>query len=87
MVKYVKMVKMSEIFCLKCRTYMKVDKNGIVVQAGYGVRQGDRFKCPKCGDEVVAGFGEAHDAFPGQLFIEDELSEVEVFVTQRRQRH
>ena len=77
---------MTEIFCMKCKTYMKVDKNGIVVQAGYGVREGDRYKCRQCGDEVISGFGEPHDAYPGQPFLKDEFSEVEVFVTERRHR-
>jgi len=41
--------------CVKCRKEMRCDKTGVGVDFGNGhVYAGDRYKCPACGNEVVA---------------------------------
>ena len=54
--------------CCKCLTAMHPAKNGVFVEVttkdGYGNTtpyykiSSDRYKCPKCGIEVLAGFAE-----------------------------
>ena len=47
--------------CVKCKCEMWCELNGQIVQDvshdDFGFMHGDKFKCPKCGHEVVIGFG------------------------------
>lgn len=46
---------MSIYACIKCRVELRCDKNGVGFDWGRGhVYPGDRFKCPKCGWELLA---------------------------------
>lgn len=47
--------------CAACGKEMRCEKNGVVVENGSVQWQGDLFKCPKCGTEVVAAFGNGED--------------------------
>lgn len=54
---------MTAPICVPCKQEMRCEKTGCVVNdrtvgsfpATY--RYGDRWKCPTCGHEIVAGFG------------------------------
>lgn len=55
--------KMPKLVCVNCETELKVLDNGILVieTASFGVYKvwsADTWKCPGCGFEVVAGFGQ-----------------------------
>ena len=50
--------------CVKCKIEYRPEKNGVVVEymASFGSYQlffADLHKCPKCGDEIIAGFGQS----------------------------
>lgn len=54
---------MPKMVCVKCEVEFKCEKNGVKVaemfnknQAVYKVWNADKWKCPMCGMEVVAGF-------------------------------
>ena len=54
---------MTKLVCVKCQTEFKPSHNGTLVieTASFGpykVWNADTWKCPGCGSEVVAGFGE-----------------------------
>lgn len=49
--------------CVKCRIEMKPEKNGVkwVTMADFGPYQiwdSDKWKCRKCGIEILSGFGQ-----------------------------
>ena len=49
--------------CVKCQTEMKPETNGVGVLdiadfGPYKIWDADKWKCPKCGIEVIIGFGE-----------------------------
>jgi len=44
--------------CVVCRKEMDCSRNGQVVEGEAVAWRGDRFRCPSCGIEVVAAFGE-----------------------------
>jgi hypothetical protein len=44
--------------CLKCRTRLTAKTNGVIVEMGDALWKADLLQCPKCGFELVAGFGE-----------------------------
>ncbi len=53
---------MPKMVCVTCHVEFRPEKNGtIVIQMAdfgpYKVWDSDTWKCPKCGIEVVAGFG------------------------------
>ena len=40
--------------CVSCRCEMRCDKNSVGAEFGNGhVYPGDRFKCPRCGHEII----------------------------------
>lgn len=53
--------------CLRCRKFLRVKKNGVVIEEGspraggawgpYKLWMGDLWRCPECGVEVIMGFG------------------------------
>ncbi len=47
--------------CVPCKCTMEPEKNGfevvLMTPEPYQVFQGDKWKCPRCGHETVAGFG------------------------------
>jgi hypothetical protein len=48
--------------CVKCECELKPEKNGVQVVEivdgnPYQVWDADKWKCPKCGVEIMAGFG------------------------------
>lgn len=47
--------------CVPCGKEMRCEKNGVIVENGAVQWRGDKFKCPKCGVEVVAAFGGGED--------------------------
>jgi len=51
-----------EPVCVKCQVEMKPEKNGVGVLditafGPYKIWVADKWKCPKCGYEVIVGFG------------------------------
>jgi len=47
--------------CVKCSVNMRCEKNGVEVLdiasfGPYKIWAADKYKCPKCGNEVVVGF-------------------------------
>ncbi len=55
---------MPKLVCIKCQCLFKIEKNGIsaveMVQGRpYELSDADKWKCPGCGMEILAGFGEA----------------------------
>jgi len=64
--------------CVKCKTEFEPERNGIGLldmadYSPYKIWEADLYKCPKCGIEIVVGFGQqaifAHyqDGFEGYL--------------------
>jgi len=50
--------------CVKCQVSMECDKIGVKVKySNYSAQQGDRYKCPICGTEIVVGFGQKYNDF------------------------
>lgn len=47
--------------CPPCKKEMRVEKNGVPITNGIYLYFGDKYKCPRCGSEVVARFGEKID--------------------------
>ncbi len=50
--------------CVPCATYLRPRKNGIVVletfedgEKPYKIWMADLFECPKCGHQMIDGFG------------------------------
>jgi len=48
--------------CVKCQVEMRPEKNGVGVldMANFGpykIWEADKWRCPECGYEVIAGFG------------------------------
>lgn len=44
----------KDMICVKCNCEMAVNKNGVRVRwEGNYIRHGDRYKCPRCGVEIV----------------------------------
>lgn len=55
---------MIKLVCVKCQCELKPETNGTLVieTASFGpykIWQADTLKCPGCGVEIVAGFGNA----------------------------
>lgn len=55
---------MPKMVCVKCETELKPEENGTIVvelfqenTEPYKVWSADKWKCPVCGIEVIAGFG------------------------------
>jgi hypothetical protein len=58
---------MSGLVCLDCRKFLRVKKNGVVIEEGmpngsggwqsYKLWHGDLYECPDCGFQLVTGFG------------------------------
>lgn len=55
---------MPKLVCVKCQVELKPEHNGVKVvelfqknEAIYKIWNADKWKCPKCKFEVVAGFG------------------------------
>ena len=51
------------VVCVKCNKEMKPEKTGelvleMAVFGPYKIWSGDKVKCPKCGMEVVTGWGQ-----------------------------
>lgn len=51
-----------KIMCVTCGKELKCKKNEVIVEelAGkrsYRIWEADLWKCPKCGTEIIAGFG------------------------------
>lgn len=58
--------------CVKCNVELKIETNGVAVldffmnnSAAYSLTLGDKWKCPECGFEVIAGFGDNPISFHG----------------------
>jgi transposase len=54
---------MPKLVCVKCQTELRAETNGTLVieTASFGpykVWNADTWKCPGCGIEIVAGFGD-----------------------------
>ncbi len=54
---------MPKLVCVKCRVIMKVKKNGVgfleYTETGpYKLTASDKWECPKCSFEILAGFAE-----------------------------
>jgi len=47
--------------CTNCAVEMECFKNEFLIRAGSRIYNGDNFKCPSCGTEVVVGFGQPRD--------------------------
>ena len=52
--------------CAKCRVFFRCKENEVIIEEGgsgpddpYRVWMADLFECPRCGAEVVSGFGQA----------------------------
>jgi hypothetical protein len=44
-------------FCVECKVSFRCEANGVVLYYGGGhCYRGDKFKCPKCGNEILSGF-------------------------------
>lgn len=49
--------------CVKCKAEMRPQQNGIYIELldtdghPYQIWSGDKWRCPKCASEIVAGFG------------------------------
>ena len=52
--------------CVSCQASMICDKMGVKVKySKQEAQNGDRYKCPICGHEIVTGFGiKYHDLLP-----------------------
>jgi hypothetical protein len=53
---------MPKLVCLKCNCLFKIEKNGMsaiemVRGEPYEMSSADKWKCPGCGMEILAGFG------------------------------
>ena len=57
---------MPRAVCLRCHKFLRIKKNGVVIEEGLPNRgawkphklwMGDLWRCPECGVEVVMGFG------------------------------
>lgn len=55
---------MKQPLCVKCQVYLKCEKNEVRVLQTWSeekkpdvVYYADLFKCPKCGYEIITGFG------------------------------
>jgi len=51
-----------KIMCVKCGKQLKCKKNEVIVEesadnCSYRIWEADLWKCPKCGTEIIAGFG------------------------------
>lgn len=75
--------------CVKCQREMRIDKCGVnVILMAYEPPQpfeiwrGDRWKCPKCGAEVVARYGDRAIAMHFEPTFDEELAKLrESFTT------
>ena len=48
----------SRPICVKCQTSMRCEKNGVKVKySSREAQNGDLYECPKCGNQVIVGFG------------------------------
>ena len=58
-----------EIICPECGEIMQVKKNGVVVKMkNYsGFFRADLFQCPKCGKQILAGFGSEYFDHEGKV--------------------
>ena len=44
--------------CVKCELSMTCEENGVTVQyTGNTAQRGDLYKCRKCGNQIIIGFG------------------------------
>jgi hypothetical protein len=57
---------MPKMVCVKCEVEFQCEKNGVKVielmnhnQSPYKIWDTDKWKCPICGIEVIAGFAQA----------------------------
>lgn len=55
---------MPKMICCKCQVELQIEKNGVNVvemfskpPQPYKIWSADLWKCPKCDNEIVAGFG------------------------------
>ena len=56
---------MPTMVCVPCAVFFKVERNGVVFEEGFGdgarrpykLWMADRYECPKCGTQVIAGLG------------------------------
>jgi len=55
---------MPKMICCKCQVELKIEKNGVSVvemfskpSRPYKIWSADSWKCPKCSNEIIAGFG------------------------------
>lgn len=51
-----------KIMCVKCGRQLKCKKNEVIVEESVGncsycIWEADLWECPKCGTEIIAGFG------------------------------
>jgi len=83
----------GRLVCPDCGKVMTVVKNGVVVRMGgySGYFKADLFQCPKCGKQILAGFGSEFFEYSGKVdynFKEGRkmrgLNEVMVFMTFRK---
>lgn len=57
------MIAMSDTrpICLPCEVSMYPEKNGVVIKYSHdGFQNGDLYKCPKCGRQIIVGFGQVY---------------------------
>lgn len=51
----------SRPVCVKCQLSMRVMLNGVKVRYSHDTAQnGDLYKCPKCKNEIITGFGQPY---------------------------
>jgi len=50
--------------CGKCRCVMRCHRNGCAVRVGDKVYEGDVWRCPECGADIVTGFGKGQAIKP-----------------------
>ena len=57
------MPTLSNYVCEPCGVFMRIETNSVTVEelmddgAPYKLWDGDRYKCPSCGHQIVSGFG------------------------------
>ena len=54
---------MPKLVCVRCKKQLIIEKNGIIAQENapfgpYKIWETDKWKCPECEYEVLAGFGQ-----------------------------
>jgi hypothetical protein len=59
--------ELDVIMCSDCWTFMKSEIDPVVLACGDERRRGNIVRCPECGKEVLANFGETYSD-PGSRF-------------------